>query len=137
MRQVLRVRDFMTTRLHVVSPDADIMDAASQLVVLNISGLLVVEGDTLVGMLTERDLIDVALKAGYHDESGGQVRDFMSSDVQTVEAEANLIDLAEIFATQKYRRFPVMDKGRLAGLIARRDVLRALVSGAWFRSNAQ
>ena len=63
MRQVLRVRDFMTTRLHVVSPDADIMDAASQLVVLNISGLLVVEGDTLVGMLTERDLIDVALKA--------------------------------------------------------------------------
>ncbi len=135
--QVLRVRDFMTTKLHVVTPDADIMDAASQLVELNISGLLVVEGDTLVGMLTERDLIDVALKAGYHDESGGQVRDYMSGDVQTVEADANLIDIAEIFATQKFRRFPVMENGRLAGLIARRDVLRALVSGAWFTSHAR
>ena len=70
--------------------------------------------------------MQVALNAGYHGDWGGPVSDFMSADVQTVDAEMNIIDLAQVFIDSKFRRFPVMDENRLVGQISRRDVLRAL-----------
>ena len=133
MKKPLRVRDYMTIKLKHSAPDASVMDCARRLVALNLSGLLVVDdAGRLVGIITERDLIDVALSAGYHDEAGGRVRNYMSSDIVTVDADDSLMDVAERFTRSAHRRFPVLDGGRLAGLIARRDVLRALTSGAWF-----
>lgn len=133
MRRILRVRDVMATKLECIGPEASIMDCARRLVSRNISGLLVVDsaGD-LVGIITERDLIKVALSAGYHDESGGLVRDYMSTELVTVDAGESVMDVAERFTRSSHRRFPALDGGRLVGLIARRDVLRALTSGAWF-----
>ncbi len=129
----LRVGDFMETGLHCVPADEEIMSAVDRLVALNISGLLVVdEQRSLLGILTERDCIEVALQAGYFDEGGGRVADYMTSDVLTVEASASLMDVAEKFARGPYRRYPVLDGGHLVGIIARRDVLSALTSGAWF-----
>jgi CBS domain-containing protein len=137
MIRPLRVRDFMTTALHTVTPDTEIMDAVQKLVEKNISGLLVLERDgRLAGILTERDCIRVALSAGYFDEGGGRVRDFMTKDVQTFDADTSLMDLADTFARERFRRFPVMDDGQLVGVIARRDVLKALTSGTWFSAPA-
>jgi CBS domain-containing protein len=133
MIQPLRVRDYMTVDLHVVGPDTEIMTAVHKLVALNISGLLVVDDSgALAGILTERDCIDVALHAGYFDEAGGRVRNFMVRDVQTIDADLSLLDLADRFARTSFRRFPVTEDGKLVGLIARRDVLRALAGGNWF-----
>lgn len=135
MKESLRVRDYMTTRLHCVDPDEGIMDCARRLVSLNLSGLLVVNGARrLLGIITERDLIEVALNAGYFDETGGRVADYMSREVVIVDAGESLMDVAERFARRPHRRYPVLEGGRLVGLIARRDVLRALTSGAWFRA---
>lgn len=133
MIKPLRVRDFMVTNLHVVNPETEIMTAVQGLVDHNISGLLVVDQDgQLAGILTERDCIDVALQSGYFDEGGGRVRDFMTADVKTVDADTALMDIADAFASNSFRRFPVMEDGKLVGLIARRDILRALTCGAWF-----
>jgi CBS domain-containing protein len=77
-------------------------------------------------MLSELDCLKVALQAGYHGEYGGPVRDYMSSDVKTVNAEMSIVDLAQRFQDTRFRRFPVTDKNRLVGQISRRDVLRAL-----------
>lgn len=135
MKPALRVRDFMATKLHTVEPEAAVMDAVRRLVSLNVSGLLVVDAaGALIGIMTERDCIDVALQAGYFDETGGRVEDYMSRTLETVAPDDNLMDVAERFARDPHRRFPVVDDGRLVGLIARRDVLRALTSGAWFRA---
>ena len=135
MKRVLRVRDFMATELECIAPDAAIMDCAQQLVSRNVSGLLVVDSEgRLVGLITERDLIEVALSAGYHDESAGLVRDYMSTELVTVDATESVMDIAERFTKSTHRRFPALDDGKLVGLIARRDVLRALTSGAWFHA---
>lgn len=123
----------MTKELHTVRPDDDIMSAAHRLVSLNISGLLVLDGERqLLGVLTERDCIEVAFQAGYFDETGGRVRDYMSTDLLTVDASTSLMDMAERFARGPHRRYPVLEDGRLVGIVARRDILRALTSGAWF-----
>jgi CBS domain-containing protein len=137
MKTSLRVGDVMTTELHCILPGDDIMSAAYQLVSLNISGLLVVNNaEALVGILTERDCIEVALQAGYFDETGGCVADYMSTELLTVGITTSLMDVAERFAHGPHRRYPVLDNGQLVGIISRRDVLRALTSGDWFAAPA-
>lgn len=128
-----RVRDHMRTNLVVVAPKIDIRQAVHILLESGFSGVLVTDDhDVLKGILTERDCIEVALHAGYHDEPGGAVEEFMSTNLYTVEPDANLMDVAELFVTLPHRRFPVVDEDRLVGLISRRDVLSALDRGNWF-----
>jgi CBS domain-containing protein len=83
------------------------------------------QGD-LIGMLSELDCMKVALNAGYYGDWGGPVGDFMTPEVESVDAEMNIIDLAQKFLDSGFRRFPVLRNNRLVGQISRRDVLRAL-----------
>ena len=70
--------------------------------------------------------MQVVLTAAYHGEPGGPVSALMVTDVETVDADMNIIDLAELFIATHFRRFPVLKDNRLVGQISRRDVLRAL-----------
>ena len=134
MNTHLRVSEYMTTDLVTITPDTELMRAVYLLVEHDISGMPVVdEGGNLVGILTERDCIATAINAGYFDEAGGSVRDFMSSPVETAEADDSLMDIAERLSNSIYRRFPVVEDGHLVGLISRRDVLEALKQGSWFK----
>jgi len=129
----LRVRDFMTPKPLTVHPDTAIMAAVKLLVDNDVSGVIVVDDDMApVGILTERDCIRTALQAGYFDESAGAVGHYMTREIHAVGPDDNLMDLAELFAESPFRRCPVVDQGRLVGIIYRRDVLRALTEGAWF-----
>lgn len=133
MTSTNRIRHHMVTNIVTVTPGTEIMRAVHMLVENDVSGMPVVEPNgKLVGILTERNCIDVALQAGYFDEAGGRVADYMSSPVETVSPDDSLMDVANRFRRSAYRRFPVVDDGRLIGLIGRRDVLMALTSGAWF-----
>ena len=133
----LRVRDYMATDLLTIGPDTEIMRAIHLLVERDISGIPVVDEQMqVVGILTERDCIRTALQAGYFDEAGGLVADYMSAPVHTVGPDDSLMDLAELFAASPFRRCPVVEEGRLIGLICRRDVLSALKGSAWFSKGA-
>jgi len=128
-----RVREFMATDVMTVTPDTDIMRAVHLLVAKDVSGVPVVDADgRVLGILTERDCIDVALQAGYHDDPGGNVERYMTTPVRTVTPDSSLMDLAEVFASSSFRRCPVVEGDRLVGMIGRRDVLRALAGGSWF-----
>ena len=129
----LQVRDYMSTELVTVSPQTEITHAVQILIENDISGVLVVDDSGgLSGIVTERDCIAIASSAGYYDELGGPVTGFMSAPVETVTPDANLVDVAVRMTNSPYRRFPVLEDGKLVGLISRRDVLRALGSGSWF-----
>lgn len=131
-----RVRDYMTTSVLTVTPETEIMRAIRLLVDQDLSGFPVVDEDgALAGFLTERDVIRVAIQAGYFDEIGGSVADFMVREIHTVHPEDSLMDVAELFADSSFRRCPVIEEGRLVGLICRRDVLRAMTESAWFAAD--
>jgi CBS domain-containing protein len=124
----MRVRDFMLRKPVVFTRDTDLLDAVRILVDERISGAPVVdERGNLVGVLTERDFLKAALVAGYHGESGGCVGDYMSSDVQAVNAEDSLLDVATRFVETGYRGFPVMEDNRVVGLVTRQEVLRTVI----------
>lgn len=121
------VRDYMAGSLVTFKPDMDVLDAIHALVQHRIAGAPVVDDQgELIGMLSELDCMKVALNAGYHQHWGGPVEDYMTPGVETVDAEMNIIDLAQKFLYSDYRRFPVLRNNRLVGQISRRDVLRAL-----------
>jgi CBS domain-containing protein len=124
----VRVRDFMVTKPVVFTCETELLDAVRILVDKRISGAPVVdERGNLVGVLTERDFLRAALVAGYHGERGGCIGDYMSTDVEAVNADDSLLDVATRFVETKYRRYPVMEDNRVVGVVARRDVLRAVI----------
>ena len=125
--KAVRVRDHMTTRLVLLEPEMEIVRATHLLIRNDVSGAPVVDrAGRLVGILTERDCIRVAVHAVYHGMPGGLVRDVMSPDPEAVSPEENIFELASRFIESRYRRYPVVENGRLVGLISRRDVMRAI-----------
>ena len=120
--QTDRVRDYMSSDLLTVAKDMEIMQAVHLMVEKNVSGMPVVDDGVTVGIV-----------AGYYDELGGNVEDFMSPDVHVVSPEDSLMSVAELFAGSSFRRCPVVEDGRVVGLICRRDILRSMGKSAWFR----
>lgn len=120
-------RDYMSTKLVSLTPETDIHRAIRLLLKNRISGAPVLgERGQLVGILSKKDCLKVAFNATYHKEWGGRVLDYMSRDVKTIDAEADIVEVVQIFLKGPYRRFPVVSDDRLVGQISRHDVLRAL-----------
>lgn len=124
------VADIMATELVTFSPDTIIHKAIQVLLDQRLSGAPVVD-DTcaLIGMLSKKDCLKVVLSSSYYQDWGGTVRDYMSPDVSTIDADTDLVSAAEFFLNSTFRRFPVLRDGRLVGQISRHDVLRALIEG--------
>ena len=128
MNQRPRIRDYMVSDIVTVSPNMEIMRAMELLLERRFSGVPVVdEGGRLVGVLSKKDCLKAALNASYHQEWGGVVADYMSKSVETLDASLDLVSAAEWFLASHYRRFPVMEDGRMVGQISRADLLKALV----------
>lgn len=122
------VADYMATRLVTLSPDMDVLAAMRALLDARISGAPVVdERGNLMGVLTHRDCLAVSIQATYHQEPPGRAADYMSHPVETLSVATGIVEAIERFRDRPYRRFPVLDGGRLAGLLSRRDVVRAIL----------
>lgn len=123
----MTARDCMPGLLVTLRPDMEILEAARILVEKRISGMPVVDNiGNLVGVLSERDCLEVVLRAGYNGTAGGRVDEFMSRDVQTVELDTPVVEIAERFVAGHVRRFPVMNSGRVVGVVSRRDIIKKL-----------
>jgi CBS domain-containing protein len=115
----------MTTDLVTVRPDVSIEDAIELLLGRQISGLPVIDDDgRLVGMITEFALLAVAYDRRVKNHTVSQ---HMTREVITVDFNDPVNRIADLCIVHRVRRVPVMQDGRLVGIIARRDVLRALV----------
>lgn len=129
-----RVREFMSTQVIAVRPEDPIRYAFRQLCAHRVRHLLVMEGDRLVGIVTDRDVrlalpslpfvSDIAEMYLKLDEV--KVRDVMTREVVTVSADTPLATAVDIFLGRKISGLPVVDGGRVTGILTETDALRGL-----------
>jgi CBS domain-containing protein len=112
----------MTKSVRTISPDATMEEAARSMKRFRIGSLVVVEGDTPMGIITERDL---AYKIVAEGKMNAKVKEVMSRDLKTVDKEKTLIEAVKIMAAHVIRRLPVVDKGKLVGIVTLNDIMKA------------
>jgi CBS domain-containing protein len=118
------IREVMTSNPRAIEADKPVADAAKLMRDEDVGLAPVVEGDRLVGTLTDRD-IAIRVVAEGKDPASTPVREVASTDVVTVGPEQNLDDALSLMAQHQVRRVPVVEQdGRLVGVVAQADVAR-------------
>lgn len=143
----MKAADLMTREIVTVGPETPLADAIRLMLEHRVSGLPVVDGaGQLVGLLTEGDLLHRAetgtdavrlgwlqallargrMAERYVHTHGRRVRDAMTRDVLTVGEASPLDDVIRVMESRRVRRVPVVEGGRLVGIVSRSDLVRAL-----------
>jgi len=128
MQPLPHLRDIMVRELITLRPDTEILRAMDILLKRRISGACVVDAQgALLGVLSKKDCMRAALHGAYHQDRGSSVSHHMSTQIEALDPELDLLSVAERFLSSKFRRFPVLENGQLVGQVSRTDVLRALM----------
>jgi CBS domain-containing protein len=147
----LKVKDVMTREVITLSPEVGIEEAAKQLRENKISGAPVVDGDRIVGILSEADLMRlleeesinlvfpsplelIELPIKMHQQlketikklTASKVKDVMTREVITIGEEARIEEAARLMAKHGINRLPVVKDGKLVGIVTRADVIKAM-----------
>lgn len=147
----MKVKDFMTSQVVTVTPETSILDAARLMLEHKISGLPVVtDGGRVVGIISEHDLLrggnsDVRTarshwlrlmveRVNLADESARfqerMVREVMTPDPVTITEMASLEEAGRLIGVNDIKRLPVVRDNKLVGIIARADIVRAIIPAA-------
>ena len=135
-----KVREVMTPEVVVVTPDCGFKHIVDVLADFRVSAVPVIEDGTLVGIVSEADLLHKigfsdgarpprhlerhSLRVGRAKAAGDTARAVMSSPVITIDPDASLAAAARLMEHHAVKRLPVVRDGRLVGIVARRDLLR-------------
>jgi tRNA nucleotidyltransferase (CCA-adding enzyme) len=120
-----KARDMMTFPIKSIQPQETIEHANELLTRYNINVLLVMEGEKLLGMIT-RQVIEKAIFHGLKDLA---VREYMTTELSTIDPEASIFQIQEFIIENKQRVLPVVHQDKVLGVITRTDLLNILVSG--------
>ena len=124
MGQQHQISDLMTQNPRTTTPDAGVIEAARIMRDDDVGLVPVVDGDRLVGTLTDRD-IAIRVVAEGRDPNSTQVRDIASTDLVTIDPQQDLDEALRLMAQHQVRRLPVVEEdGRLVGIVAQADVAR-------------
>jgi CBS domain-containing protein len=118
------IREVMTSKLCTIDADKPVAYAAKMMRDEDVGLAPIVEGDRLVGTLTDRD-IAVRVVAEGRDPQATPVSDVASTDLVTVDPQQDLDEALRLMAEHQVRRIPVVEEdGRLVGIVAQADVAR-------------
>jgi CBS domain-containing protein len=115
------VREAMTRSVSSVSPSQSLADAAEVMKGEDVGSVPVVEEGRLAGIVTDRDIVTRAV-AERRNPQAVRVEEIASHDLVTVEPEQDLDEALTLMARHKVRRLPVLEEGRLVGMLAQADV---------------
>ena len=122
------VKDYMDPNPHAILSNASVAEAVSVLLDANISGAPVVDSaNHLVGFVSEQDCIKELLNDTFYASDSPSVVSVMTSNVTTVGPGASILEIAENMAKHAPRNYPVVESGKLIGLLSRRHILKGLV----------
>ncbi|HVM11000.1 MAG TPA: CBS domain-containing protein [Actinomycetota bacterium] len=122
----MKIRDIMTEAAVTDQPDDTLASAAAKMWEQQTGSLLVTQQDELVGIVTERDVLKAVATGTPLDAPLGTV---MSKDLVTVGPGTSLREAAKIMTERWIRHLPVLDGGRLVGIVSQRD-LSGVLAGA-------
>jgi CBS domain-containing protein len=117
------VKEVMTPGPASIASDALVVEAARRLASEDVGSLPVVEGDRLVGMVTDRDIV-LQVVAKDLDPNKVPVSDVCSESPVTAEPDEALDEALQRMAKEQVRRLPVVSDGRLVGILAQADIAR-------------
>lgn len=117
----MRVKDALRRSAVGIGPDHTMAEAAEIMDTAGVGALAVLDGERLVGIVTDRDLVRRGMARGL--PSDARVDMVMSTDVVTIDAGEDLHDAFARFRTHAIRRLPVMESGRFVGMVAVDDLL--------------
>lgn len=139
----MKISELMTGDVLTIGPGASLKEAARRMLEAGISGLPVTDDDgNLVGMITEADFVTgeaerrperraglLRFFVGEHEVATRErsVGDVMTRTVVVVDPTADHAEAARLMQRERVKRLPVVDHGRLVGLVSRSDMLRAFV----------
>lgn len=123
----IRVKDCMNTSMVVFNEEMSLLEAMEIMIKKKVSGGPVVdEYKKLVGVISEGDCVKQISDSRYYNMpmSNVKVKDKMSTTIESIHPEENIFDVGNKFLHLKRRRFPVVENGKLVGLVSQKDMLR-------------
>ncbi len=122
-----RVADLMAGDLLTVEANAPLADAVRSMDDRRVGAVLVLEGERLVGVFTERDVLR-AVAHGLTPEA--TVGEWMTHGPETIEPDATAEHAAVLMIHGGFRHLPVVDEGRVVGILSIRDLMRSVLNDA-------
>lgn len=120
----MEIRDLVSGQAIACGMEVTMSDAARLMLTENVGSVAVIDGGTLMGIVTERDVVRAA--GNGMNLADVEVRDWMTGQPDVADPDLNVEDAARWMLTAGYRHLPVVDEGRLIGVASIKDVLWAL-----------
>jgi len=116
----MKISEIMTKATVTDSADDTLAEAAARMWNAQTGSLLVMDGDQMLGIVTERDLLRAV--ANGQDPKNVPLKDVMRTDVITTNPQTSLKEAAKLMATKWIRHLPIVEGGRVVGIISQRDL---------------
>ena len=124
---MLQIRDHMSRLTHTLTPQLGLAEALNSLHHSGLSGLPVLdEQQRLIGFLSEQDCIPSLLTGSYHCDTRTRVEDLMSRTPLSVAPDDSILELARQMSEARPKIYPVLQGGKVIGIISRHQVMQAL-----------
>lgn len=124
VRQLL---DRKSSGVYSIRPDASVLEALESMAREDISSVLVLEGNDLKGIFTERDYARKVILRGRNSRDT-VIRELMTTQLITIAPEHTIADCMSIMTDRHIRHLPVIDGGKVIGMISIGDVVKAIIS---------
>lgn len=118
-----RVCDIMVRKPIAISPKATVKDAAALMKNQDVGSLVVKDNETLFGYITEQEIIHKVVAKGL-DPNKKKVKDIVNRDAHTIGPNVDIYDALKVMAKLDVRQLPVVDKGKLVGLLTQKTILK-------------
>lgn len=118
------VKDVMNTDVKTTDDDSSVQEAAKEMKKFRIGSLVVVDGTKMIGIVTERDIMDKVVSEA-SDPSKIKVKEVMTDEVIMVDPEKDLGEAAELMVDKKIKKLPVIKGNQLVGIVTAWDLCAA------------
>lgn len=126
MRSVKDILEEKGTQVYAVSPDAKVYEALQIMADKNVGALMVIEGDTVAGLISERDYArKIVLKGKFSKDV--PVREIMTVNIIRIGPDNDVEYCMELMTDKRVRHLPVFENDRLIGIISIGDIVKAII----------